>query len=127
MQLSKLEEKAYRELKKNGFIAFKIQDLISILNIDETKAYNLAKALKKKNAIKSIKGFLVFKDANEFAVGSCINWPSYVSFWSALNYYGFSDQIPRKIFFATTKYAKDAENFKYVTISKICWGNKGNI
>lgn len=118
MQLSKFEEKAYRELKKSNFAVFKVRDLSAVLSINKTQAYNLVKALKKKGVIKSVKGFLVLNDADEFIVGSSINWPSYVSFWSALNYYGFSDQTPKKIFLATTKYTKDSENFKYVTISK---------
>ena len=60
----------------------------------------------------------MFKDANEMAVASEINSPSYISFWSALNYYGFSDQMPKKIFLATTKYKKEVQGFKYITISK---------
>ncbi|MFA5019825.1 MAG: hypothetical protein WC533_01860 [Candidatus Pacearchaeota archaeon] len=118
MQLSKLEEKAYTSLRKNQIWMFKAKDLEVILGINKINSYNLIKALKKKNIIKSVKGFLFFKDADDFAVGSGINWPSYVSFWSALNYYGFSDQTPKKIFFAAAKYTKDVGEFKYITLSK---------
>lgn len=119
MQLSKLENLAYEELRKNNLFLFKVKDLTLLLRIKKTKAYNLIKALKKKGAIKKVgKNFLAFKDTNELTLATNLNYPSYISFWSALNYYGFSDQIPKKIFLATTKYTKEINNFKYITISK---------
>ena len=108
MQLSKLENLVYNELKKNNLALFRIRDLRLILNIDKTKAYNLIKALKKKEVVKKVgKSFFVFKNIDEFVIGTSLNYPSYISFWSALNYYGLSDQLPRKIFLATTKYSKE--------------------
>lgn len=119
MQLSKLENLAYEELKKNNLEIFQIKDLSLVLNINNTKAYNLVKALKKKGVIKKAgKTFFAFKETNELIIGTRLNYPSYVSFWSALNYYGFSDQMPKKIFLATTKYSREINNFKYVTLSK---------
>ena len=119
MQLSKLEDKAYAELKKNGLQLFKAKDLALLLNSDRIKIYNLIKALKKKGAIiKLNKNFFALNGANEFLIGQTINSPSYLSFWSALSYYGFTDNMPRKIFFATTKYCKKTNNFQYVTLAK---------
>lgn len=119
MQLSKLESYAYDKLRKNNLFLFKVKDLRLLLEINKTKAYNLIKALKKKGAIEKIgKAFFAFKDANDFVIALCINHPSYISFWSALNYYGLSDQMPKKIFLATTKYSKEIKNFKYITLSK---------
>jgi predicted transcriptional regulator of viral defense system len=118
MNLSKLESKAYEELRKNKFIVFKVKDLIMLLGISETQAYNLIKALKNKDKIKKEKGFFYFKDSDEFAVASNLNFSSYISFFSALNYYNFSDNIPKKIFLATTKYTKETNLFKWICISK---------
>ncbi|MBS3095173.1 hypothetical protein J4231_00670 [Candidatus Woesearchaeota archaeon] len=119
MQLSKLESDAYEELKKNKIKLFRIADLCLLLKIDKTAAYNLVKALKKKSAIKMAgKGFFSVGDADEFEIGTRISSPSYISFWSALSYYGFSDQMPKKVFIATTKYCRDINNFKYITLSK---------
>lgn len=119
MQLSKLESRVYEELKKNKLFVFKIKDLCLLLNISKTKAYNTIKALKRKNAIKRIgKSFFALSGANEFLIGQNLNYPSYLSFWSALSYYGFSDQMPKKMLFATTKYSKEVNNFKYITLSK---------
>src|SRR3989344_7761003 len=119
MQLSKLESDAYEELKKNKIKLFRIADLCLLLKIDKTAAYNLVKALKKKSAIKMAgKGFFSVGDADEFEIGTRISSPSYISFWSALSYYGVSDQMPKKVFIATTKYCRDINNFKYITLSK---------
>ena len=118
MNLSKLEDKAYEKLKANNFVVFKIKDLKMLLNINETKAYNLIKSLKNKGVIKKKKGFFYLNNADEFVIASNIHFPAYVSFWSALNYYGFSDNLPKKIFLATTKYSKEIDSFKYVYFSK---------
>lgn len=119
MQLSKLEDKAYEEIEKSKLTVFSANDLCLLLEINKIKAYNLLKALKKKKIIKSIgkRKFALF-GKNEFEIASALNFPSYISFWSALNYYRFSDNNPRKIFIVTTKYSKDIDNFKYVTLSK---------
>ncbi len=119
MQLSKTEHEAYSLLRKNGFVTFRSRDLCLLLGITKTKAYNLIKALKKKNAVNTTKGGLfTFKDSNELEVATAIHYPSYISFWSALNYYGWSDQTPRKVFIATSTYIKDINSLKYVTVSK---------
>jgi len=119
MQLSKLENEAYEEIEKSKLIVFSVSDLCLLLRIDKTKAYNLLKAFKKKKIIKSIgKRKFTLSGKNEFEIASELNFPSYISFWSALNYYGFSDNNPRKIFIATTKYSKDIDDFKYATLSK---------
>lgn len=119
MQLSKLENEAYEKLRTNNLIVFRPKDMRLLLNISRAKAYNIIKALKRKEAIKKAgKRFLSLKETSEFVIAQAIVFPSYISFWSALSYYGFSDQTPKKIFLATTKYSKEMGNFKYVTLSK---------
>ncbi|MDD5163020.1 MAG: hypothetical protein PHD95_02315 [Candidatus ainarchaeum sp.] len=119
MQLSKLEHEAIDALKKSNLLIFKAKDVSLLLHINKTKAYNAIKSLKKKQAIETVQaGAFALKGTSDFAMGCQLNWPSYISFWSALNYYGFSDQTPKKIFLASTKYKKAVKNFKYVTLSK---------
>lgn len=119
MQLSKLESYAVEKINDNNFRVFKIKDLCLVLSIDRTKAYNIIKALKRKNIIrKAGKRFFALKGTDEFIIATAINSPSYISFWSALNYYGFSDQTPRKIFIVATKQAKEIDNIRYITFSK---------
>lgn len=119
MQLSKLENIVYEKLRENNIYAFRVRDLNLIFSTNRSKAYNIIKALKRKGAIIKVgKGFFAFKDSDEFIIGSIINSPSYISFWTSLNYYGFSDQNPKKIFLATTKQSKEIKRFKYITLSK---------
>jgi len=119
MQLSKLEYKAYQKLKESKLNIFKIGQLVLLLNIDKTSAYNLIKALKKKKAIVVLQnGTYSLNDIEDFAIGPYVNWPSYLSFWSALSYYKLTDQMPKKIFLASTRYKRDNGVFKYVLISK---------
>jgi len=119
MQLSQLENKAYEKIKKSNIILFSVIDISLLLNINKTKTYNLVKALKKKKVIKNIgKRKFSLYETNEFEIASELNFPSYISFWSALNYYNLSDNNPKKIFIVTTKYSKEIYPFKYVTLSK---------
>ena len=119
MQLSKLESKAFETLGRNNLTVFNTNDLRLLLGISIEKSYNLIKALKKKKAIEAVKsGLYTVKGTNELIVGPYLNWPSYLSFWSALSYYGFSDQMPKTIYYASTKYRKRIKNYKFVTISK---------
>ena len=118
MQLSKKENQAYQILNENNLIVFKIKDIRLLLNLNKERVYNLVKSLKKKGVIKKIGNSFVFNNSEDFVLSTNIHVPSYVSFWSALNYYGWSDQNPKEIFLATTKYKKSINSFKYITILK---------
>lgn len=119
MQLSKLENEVYEKIKKNQMNVFRIRELVVLLGFNREKTYNIIKALKKKKAIKNAgNGFLSLLGTDEFVIATSINSPSYISFLSALNYYGLSDNLPHNIFIATTKYSKQMGNFKYVTLDK---------
>ena len=119
MQLSKLDNKVYNQLKYNKIFVFRVEDICRILNIKKGDAYNIIKSLKRKKAIKKAgKSYYSYVDTNEYVIATSINYPSYISFWTALNYYGFTDNNPKSIFVATTKQSKETNNFKYVTLSK---------
>ena len=118
MQISKTENLAIETLKKNKLKFFKLNDLALLLEFDKTKTYNLIKALKKKKIIEAVSsGIYCLEDANDFEIGVYFNSPSYVSFLSALNYYGFSDNNPKKITFVSTKYKKH-KKFEFICLSK---------
>ncbi len=117
MQLSKLENLALESVKELQI--FRAKDLSLLLGFKITKIYNIIKSLKRKEAINQIaNGVFALKNVDEFTIGCRLNWPSYISFWSALNYYGFSDQNPKIIFLASTRYKKQVKQFKFVTIDK---------
>lgn len=46
---------------------------------------------------------------HEFVLGSYLVDPCIISYWSALNYYGFTEQIPRTVFIQTTSRRKHQE------------------
>jgi len=46
---------------------------------------------------------------HEFVLGSYLVYPCIISYWSALNYYGFTEQIPRTVFIQTTSRKKHQE------------------
>ena len=46
---------------------------------------------------------------HEFVLGSYLVDPCVISYWSALNYYGFTEQIPRTVFIQTTSRKKHQE------------------
>jgi len=119
MQLSKAEFKAFETLRKSKLEVFRIRDISLLLDTNKASAYNIVKALKNKKAIEILKnGVFALKGTDEFLIATSLNWPSYISFWTALNYYGFSDNMPKIIFLASTRYHKQVKSFKYVTISK---------
>lgn len=117
MQLSRLENEAYSTLKQQGFTFFLVKDLCLLLKIDRTAAYNLIKSLKKKKTIKKFRQGYALKETNELVLGAELYSPAYLSFWSALNYYGFSDQLPKEIYFATPRHTKRIEKFYYVSLN----------
>ena len=107
---------------------FQPNQLSTLLELDINKIYDIIQRLKNQNVIMEIeKGKYLITGfdkkrmiSNPFYISTNIVVPSYVSYWSALNYYGFTEQAPRFILVATTKQKKQInfENyiFKYVQI-----------
>ncbi len=58
--------------------------------------------------------------SNPLYIGSHLVSPSYVSFWSALHYHGFTEQAPRSVLVATTRRKKELTfretRFKFVIL-----------
>ena len=68
--------------------------------------------------VKGAESFII----HDFVIASYLVEPYYISFWSALNYHGLSDQIPTTVFISTTK-AKPPLNilntrFLFVQVSR---------
>ena len=59
---------------------------------------------------------------HELVIASNLIAPYYISYWSALNYYGFTEQVPKVVFVATTKRKRGIKitglMFKFITIKK---------
>jgi predicted transcriptional regulator of viral defense system len=59
---------------------------------------------------------------HEFVIASHLVSPYYIAYWSALNFYGFTEQTPFTVFVATPRRIKNREvlniKFNFVTLSK---------
>ena len=118
MQLSKKQERAYSLLKQSRVDVFRTKDLCLLLHLPSVDVYNLLKSLKSKKVIQKYGTFYAFSDVNELVIATAVHFPSYLSFWTALGYYGWSDQLPRTVYLSTTKYAPLQGSFQYITLTK---------
>lgn len=106
--LSKTEYKLIEQLDEHNLRVFTIKEVQILLLCKKRKAYDLVYNLEKKGILLRLKrgryavSFLS-KIPDLLEVSSKMIWPSYISFWTALSYYGFTEQIPRSIFLCTTK------------------------
>jgi len=101
---------------------FQPKQLSTLLETNINKTYDIIQRLKKQNIIIELeKGKYLVTGfdkkrmlSNPFYIATHIVVPSYISFWSALNYYGFTEQAPRYILTATTKQKKQMKFEKYI-------------
>ena len=129
--LSKKESYLLSYLAENRKNIFELKDVKKALNCDYENAKVAVSRLVKKGWAERIgKGkYLIIPlsagtkseyTEHEFIIASLFK-PGYIGYWSALNYYGYSEQIPNKIFIASPKRLKDREIFgmkyKFVYLS----------
>ena len=125
--ISKSEYELIEKIKNAQLAVFEIDDAVKLTGWKKEKSYQVVHNLKNKSLISEINGgkyaiSLFMEGINLFEIASNIVWPSYISFWSALNYYKFTEQLPRTVFVAATKSKRDIEfennKIKFVTIAK---------
>ncbi|MDE1764956.1 MAG: type IV toxin-antitoxin system AbiEi family antitoxin domain-containing protein [Thaumarchaeota archaeon] len=112
---------------------FKTGDAHRILGSTDASVKNVLYRLRKKGRIEEIergKYLLIPAKAGyegkwaemPFVIASKIVDPYYIGFWSALNYWGMTEQVPSMTFVVTTKRKRNLENgsfrFKFITLSK---------
>ncbi len=107
-----------------------MRELAGLLKIPIGKAYAVVARIEGRGFMKSVERgkylLLGFEPervlSNPFFIASRVVYPSYVSFWSALNFYGFTEQVPITVFLASTKKKEEVEfssfGFKYVLITR---------
>ncbi len=109
--VSKREMELIERLEESSISLFTIREISILLKCTRSKAYNIVKNLNKKRLVQKIgngKYLLSFlsKTADILEVAPKIIWPSYISFWTALSYYKFTEQLPLTIYLCTTKSRK---------------------
>jgi len=130
--LSKKESYLLSYLAENRKSIFVLRDVVEVLDCSYENAKVIVERLaKKKWIVRIIKGkYLIVPlsagvkgeyTEHEFIIASLFK-PCYIAYWTALNYYGFTEQVPNKIFVAIRKRMKDREilgtKFKFVCISE---------
>lgn len=120
-------------LEKENKSTFSTKDAKEILKTSNASVWNVIYRLKKKKRIEEIergKYLLIPAKAGyegqwsevSFLILHNILSEYYVGFYSALNYWGMTEQVPRVVFVATTKRRRDLEHgpnlFKFVKLSK---------
>ena len=99
MNLYQIRDKAL----KSGRAVFSVQQLANLIGKSKAvaKVY-LSRLAKAGLARKVLQGKISFSD-DDFVVASQLYEPSYISFSSALSFYGLISQVPAKVECATTK------------------------
>jgi len=108
--------KSYKQLSKNQvellnavdpFVIFSYSTAEKILGWKHSKISNTLTSLKKKKIVIAVKkDNYVIKEKipeNIFAIATSANPPSYISFWTALSYYGYTEQQVKTIQLVSTK------------------------
>lgn len=102
--------------------------LADLFDLPPTRVYQLVTQLKEAGLLVEVENgkYLVlgFEPervlANPLFIANQLATPSYVSFWSALHYYGFTEQTPLTVFVATTKKKRPVvfrdQPFRFVTV-----------
>lgn len=88
---------------------FSVQDVQRVGNFNANYAKLALNRLNKRGVIKRISRNKYCIEDDIYVISSNLKFPSYVSFWSASAYYGFTEQILNSIFLATTKNYKKLE------------------
>lgn len=130
--LSKKESYLLSYLAENRKNIFALGDVVEVLDCSYENAKVIVERLaKKKWIVRIIKGkYLIVPltagvrgeyTEHEFIIASLFK-PCYIAYWTALNYYGFTEQVPNKIFVAIRKRMRDREilgmKFKFVYVSE---------
>jgi len=114
IRLGSQESRLFFTLEKDGKIVFTIEDAKQILQTSDTSVRNTISGLKQKRRIKQIrKGLYLLSPARSGIEGewtehiftilpNLLGNKYYVGFWSAMSYWGMTEQILQTTYVATT-------------------------
>ena len=117
-----------QQLHRQDLFYFTPHLLADLLTLDMAHVYYLLARLKESGLIAEVeKGkYLVlgFEPervlSNPLFIASHLVAPAYIAYWSALHYYGFTEQAPLTVFAATTKKKRPVDyggfRFRYVAV-----------
>lgn len=117
-----------RRLHEQELFYFSSRTLADLLGRDLPQIYSLVRQLVRAGLVAEIENgkylLLGFEPervlANPLFIASHLVTPGYVSYWSALHTYGFTEQVPLTVYVATTRKKSPVEyagqRFRFVTI-----------
>ncbi|MDE2588540.1 MAG: hypothetical protein KGL95_02585 [Patescibacteria group bacterium] len=135
LKLGRMELTLLFTLEKEAKSVFKIDDARRILRSSPASVKNVLYRLRNKKRIEEIeRGTYLLIPARSgiegkwaetpFLIAPELVQPYYIGFWSALNYWGMTEQVPNVTYIVTTKRKKRKElrwgpiNFEFITLSK---------
>jgi len=100
-----------RHLHEGDLYYFSPATLAALLDVPRAKAYDILRRLKAEGLVRPVESgkylLLGFQPervlSNPFFIATRLAHPAYVSFWSAIHFYGLTEQVPRTVFVATTR------------------------
>ena len=131
--LSRTESYLLSKLSEEGREIFTVRDTADVLKKSYVQSRKIISNLKAKRWIEKIEAgkYLIMPlsagvkpkyTEHEFVIGSKLIEPYYIAYWSALNYYHLTEQIPFSVFIATTKRKNNRKildvEYLFVTLSK---------
>ncbi|MBI5872366.1 hypothetical protein HZB88_04775 [archaeon] len=105
--ISALESVLLEKIAKSKLAVFEVKDIRRLTGFSKTRANNLlASLIRKKHAGRLFRNkyFSLSKlPENKFIIATTVFAPAYVSFWTALSIYGFTEQQTNTVQIASTK------------------------
>jgi predicted transcriptional regulator of viral defense system len=106
----------FRRLRDLRMVAFAAADFARVFGLDRERSYAVLGRLVASGGLARVGhgSYVVARSPEEeslghaFFLGTRLVSPSYVSFWSALHHYGWTEQMPRQALFATTRRSRRA-------------------
>ena len=100
-----------RTLQQNDLFAFRSQTFAALFDLDAAQAARLLTRMESEGLVARLeRGKYLMLGlspervlSNHLFIGSHLMTPGYVSFWSALHFYGLTEQVPRTVFVAATR------------------------
>ncbi len=106
-----------RRLHEADLYYFSPATLAALLNVPIARAYEILRRLKSEELVRPVQAgkylLLGFQPervlSNPMFIATRVAHPAYVSYWSALHFYGLTEQVPRTVFVATTRRCRSLE------------------